>query len=342
MLTEKQLKQIREELDSCKRPLIFFHDDADGLCSFLLFYRRLKEGKGVIVKTTPRIDKKFLTIVEEYGPDKIFVVDIAIVEQEFIDKVKQKIVWIDHHPPLERENIDYYNPRIGNPDDNIPASEICYDVVQDDLWIAMIGVISDWHWPAFAEEFRDAYPDLLPEKINEPEEALFESPLGKLIEIISFALKGSTKEAMQSAKIMTRISSPYEILNQESPAGKFLYKKYSSLKNKYDTLLKKALEQKAKGKILLFRYPHDQFSFTKDLANELLHRSPDKIILIAREKGNEMKMSLRSKKEILPPLLEKALEGLEGYGGGHEHACGASVKINDFEQFVKQLEEQLE
>lgn len=40
MLKEDEIKMIKEELDSCKRPLFFFHDDADGLSSFLLMYRR--------------------------------------------------------------------------------------------------------------------------------------------------------------------------------------------------------------------------------------------------------------------------------------------------------------
>ena len=90
MLNQKQIKQIREELETCKRPLFFFHDDADGLCSFLLLYRFIKEGKGIIIKTTPRVDEKFLRKVEEYGPDKIFIVDIAIVDQYFLD---HKLLW---------------------------------------------------------------------------------------------------------------------------------------------------------------------------------------------------------------------------------------------------------
>jgi len=70
---------------------------------------------GVIVKTTPNIDKKFIRKVEEYSPDKIFILDIALVEQDFIDSMKTKIIWIDHHTPIKRYgNVKYYNPRIQN------------------------------------------------------------------------------------------------------------------------------------------------------------------------------------------------------------------------------------
>ncbi|MBW2996482.1 DHH family phosphoesterase [Candidatus Woesearchaeota archaeon] len=340
-LTQKQIKQIKEELDNCKKPLFFFHDDSDGLCSFLLLYRYIREGNSIIVKTTPRIDEKFLRKVEEYGPDKIFIVDIALVDQEFIDGAKTRTIWIDHHAPLKRRNVLYFNPRVKNPDANIPVSYWCYQTVKQDMWIAAMGCVGDWYWPDFIGEFKEKYPDLLPKNVNDPETALFETKLGKLIKIMDFSLKGKTQQAMQCAKIFTRIKTPYEILNQETPAGTFLYKKYLQIYEEYKQLLDKALKQKPKNKILLFEYSHAKISLTKDLANELLHRFPDKIIIIAREKADEMKISLRSKKVILPGILEKALVGVEGFGGGHEHACGANIKKKDFERFVKAIEEQL-
>ena len=342
MISEKQIKQIREELETCKNPLFFFHDDADGLCSFLLLYRFIREGHGIIIKTTPRIDEKFVRKVEEYQPDKVFIVDIALVDQEFIDNAKTKVIWIDHHAPLKRHNIMYFNPRIENPKDNIPVSYWCYKVVEQDMWISMIGCIGDWYWPDFADEFKEKYPDLLPKKIKDPETALFESKLGQLIDIISFSLKGKTQQAMQCAKIMTRVKTPYEILNQETSQGKFMMKKYNMIHKEYDELMEKASKTKPRGKLFIFEYVHGKISLTKDLANELLHRFSNKIIVVAREKEDEMKISLRSKTAILPPIVEKALQSVEGYGGGHEYACGANVKKRDFERFIKAVEEELQ
>lgn len=342
MISEKQINQIREELETCTRPIIFFHDDCDGLCSFLLLYRFIRDGKGIIVKTNPKIDTKLVHKVQEFNPDKIFVVDIALVDQDFIDAVRSKVIWIDHHTPLKRSNVMYFNPRLENPEDNIPVSYICYQAVKQDLWVSMAGCIGDWYWPDFADEFRKQFPDLLPEGVNDPETALFETKLGKFIEIISFSLKGTTQQALQCAKIFTRIKSPYEVLNQETPAGKFIYKKYITIGKEYQELIKKANSQKPKGKLLIFEYMHGNISFTKDIANELLHKNPDKIIIIAREKSEEMKMSLRSKKIILPPILENALKGVDGYGGGHEFACGANVKKKDYDKFIRSLQEQID
>ncbi len=335
MLTKQQIEEIRKELDECKNPLFFFHDDADGLSSFLLLYRYIKEGHGIIIKTTPNIDQKFLRKVEEYDPDKIFILDIALVEQEFIDKSKRKIIWIDHHAPQKRYgNIKYFNPRIKDKE-NIPASYICYQVVQQDLWIAMAGCIGDWYWPDFADEFKKQYPNLLPKEITKQEDALFETKLGKIIRVLEFSLKGKTSEALKSIKIMTRIKTPYEIINQTTSQGKYITKRANKIEKEYQLLLDSALKTKSEDSILLFYYLAGKISFTKDLSNELIHRFPDKIIIVAREKGDEMKISLRSGKIIIPPILEKALQNVEGFGGGHEHACGANVKKNDFKRFIE-------
>jgi nanoRNase/pAp phosphatase (c-di-AMP/oligoRNAs hydrolase) len=104
-------------------------------------------------------------------------------------------------------------------------------------------------------------------------------------------------------------------------------------------LLKDVLKtaEKTKDNLVIFTYKDDKTSFTSDLSNEAIYRHPDKIILIAREKNDEMKCSLRSSKTILPPLIEKALVGLDGYGGGHENACGLNIKSHHFDEFVKRL-----
>lgn len=325
-------ERIREELESCTRPLFFFHDDADGACSFLLLYRFVKEGKGVIVKTTPRIDSKFIRTVEEYQPDKIFVLDIAMIDDNFIDAVKTKIVMIDHHEPIEKEKILYFNPRLEGK--NVPVSYVCYKAVGGDLWLAALGAISDWFYPEYAEEFAKEYPDLLPENIKDPEKIIFETKLGKLMQIFSFVVKGDTDNVKTCIKILTRIDDPYEILNQTTSQGKFIYQKYEKINKEYDALLKEALKTEGKGKIFLYIYKDGKISFTKDLSNYFLYKRHDKIIIIGRERSGEVKLSFRSSKINVRDVLEKSLVGIDGYGGGHELACGANVKKQDFERFM--------
>jgi len=337
MLTEKEIKQIKEELDNCKNPLYFFHDDPDGLCSFLLLYRYVREGHGTLVKTTPKIDKKFLKKVEEYNPDKIFIVDIAMVDQDFLDEVNIPVIWIDHHEPLDRHKVKYFNPRKHKTENNVPATALCYEVVKQDLWIAAIGAIGDWYYPEYCKEFSEKYPDLLPKGMNNPGKILYETKLGLLSRIFSFILKGKIPDAAKCFKIMTRINDPYEILEQKTPQGSFIYKKFETINKLYEELLKEAVKNASDDKLLVYQYQDNKMSFTGDLANELLYRYPHKVIIIAREKDGEMRMSLRSTKKPIRPVLEKALFGLEAYGGGHEYACGACVKKNEFNEFLDRI-----
>ena len=336
MLTQKQFQQIRDELDNCQNPIFFFDDDPDGLCAFLLLYRYKKEGHGFVVKTHPKLDVRSAPKIEQYDADKVFVLDVANLEQDFIDASKAPVIWIDHHGPFERTGMRYFNPRINDKNVNIPTTYMCYKVVQQDLWIAMVGCIADYYMPDFLNEFKKKYPDLLNDK-KTVGDIYFSSKLGTLIKIFSFCLKGKTSEVMKSMKILTRIESPYEILNQETAKGKFIFKRYEKINKLYDSLLEDAVKAAGKEKMLVFTYSEDKMSFTGDLANELLHKFPDKIIIVGRKKDDDVRMSLRSRNILIPPILEKSLAGLEGYGGGHEYACGANIKETDFKEFVKRI-----
>lgn len=344
-LKKEEIEKARDALKFSKRPLLFFHDDPDGLCSFLQFYRHCGSGKGVIVKTHPNIDHKFLKAVSEYEPDRIFILDIALVEQEFIDSVKKHIVWIDHHGVQQRNGVLYINPRKENSKNNVPASCLCYEITgnRKDIWIATVGAIGDWCIPYFIAEFRADFPDLIPPGLERPQDILFSSRLGKLAKIFSFVLKGTTQEAMKYVKILTRIESPYEVLEQASSRGKYVYKRYSAINREYEELLKEIAGSYSKDdRMLVHIYSERKMSFTGDITNELLFMFPDKVILVGREKNGEVKCSLRSPQGItVADKLERALEGVNGYGGGHEYACGAVVRKEDFRRFVRNLRREL-
>ncbi len=339
-LTKKQYEQIKEELDNCKNPLFFFDDDPDGLSSFLLFYRYIKEGHGIVVKTHPKLDIRSVPKIEQYEPDKVFVLDVAKLEQDFIDNCNAPIIWIDHHGPYERSNVKYFNPRLAKKDANIPTTYMCYKVVQQDLWIAMLGCTADYYMPDFLNEFKEKYPGLTNDE-KSITDIYFKSKLGTLVKVFSFSLKGKTSEVMKNIKVLTRIESPGEILNQETARGRFIFKRYEKIKKIYDELLETAISQAGKEKFLVFIYADDKMSFTGDLANELLHKFPSKIIIVGRKKNSDVRMSIRSKNTLIPQALEKSLAGLEGYGGGHEYACGANVKESDFKEFVERMKKNI-
>ena len=265
---------------------------------------------------------------------------MANLEQDFIDASKVPIIWIDHHGPYERNNVRCFNPRLSKKDANIPTTYMCYNAVKQDLWIAMTGCIADYYMPDFFDEFKEKYPDLTDGK-KSIGDLYFKSKIGILIKIFSFCLKGKTSEVMKCMKVLTRIQSPYEILNQETAQGNFIYKRYEKINKLYGSLLSDAMKNAGEEKMLVYTYSDDKMSFTGDLANELLNKFPDKIIIVGRKKDDEVRMSIRSKNVVIPQILDKSLSGLEGYGGGHEYACGANVKQDDFNEFIKRMKANL-
>ncbi len=336
ILPEKQIKQLRKALEEASRPLFIYDDDPDGLCSFLLLYRFVKDGRGVIVKTTSYLGKEWARYVHEYNPDAVFVLDVPVVEQEFIDEVDVNIHWIDHHMPVERKKVNYYNPRLTDLKAYIPTTRMCYEVVKyksrEDSWIAAVGCVADWYLPDFENELVD-------KKIKDAETALYESDAGKLARVFSFLLKGKTSDVHRCIKVLSRIKDPNEILNSSSAEGKFIFKRFEKINKKYEKLLSYALKKVHKEKFFVFLYDEDQWSFTSELSGELSHRCPNKVIVVCREKKGEYKCSFRSREKPILYAVQKALDGVSGKGGGHENACGAVIASEDFERFVERLKE---
>ncbi|MFC1755425.1 DHH family phosphoesterase, partial [Thermoproteota archaeon] len=301
---------------TCKRPLYFFGDDSDGLASFLLLYKYKRDGVGVVVKAAPNLDTRFLKKVRECEPDKIFLLDIPLVDPKFIDAVKCPMIWIDHHPPVKREKVKYFNPRLYEKEDNTATSELCYHAVEQNLWVAAIGIVGDWQLSAVTKAFSKKHPELLPPTIKKPEKALFETKLGELIRMCQFLLKGPTQKVIQSIKILTRIDDPYELLNGETSRSRLLRGRFRQIDEQYDELVSLAKKQAGKDRYLIFTYHENKMSFSGELSNELLYRYPEKVIIVAREKSGEMKCSFRSAHPDihLPSVIEKALVDVTGYG----------------------------
>lgn len=340
-MKEKLLKKLKDELDFCQKPIFFFDDDADGATSFIQMYKYKQEGKGIIFKTSPRVTKQFAQKVEEYGADKVFILDLAMVDQEFVDEVKVPIVWVDHHELQEVQgNVFYLNPKKWGK--STPPSVLIYEALQGDLWLSVIGAIGDWHNHPNMDEFDKKYPDLTGD-FEYAEDFLFKTKIGELAKMLSFNLKGTTQSALKSVIVFTRIETPYEILNKETSKGKYIYKKYEKVNQNYEELKQKALKEMCKENFFVFTYTSAKMSVTKDLSNELIALHPDKIIIVAREKSGQMKMSIRAGRNapIVDQALAKALSGIDGYGGGHDKACGGNIAKEDWDVFLKNFKREL-
>jgi single-stranded DNA-specific DHH superfamily exonuclease len=340
MLSNEQLSEIKEWLEKAQNPVFFFDNDTDGLVSFLLLQRFLGRGKGVAIKSFPHLDKGYARRVDELKPDVIFILDKPLVDKAFFDEAKTKnipIVWIDHHPLQETEGVYYYNPLAGEHISSEPISYWCYKVTRKDMWLAMIGCIADWFVPDFIEEFRKKYPDLIGNR-KDASEILYETELGKLVNIFGFALKDSTTNVVNMLRTLEKAKDPYEILSEE-PKYEHIIGRYNQLNKKFEKIFEKADETAKNSKKLVFFQYAGETKFSAELANKLIYKYPDKIIAVAGIQSERTSISLRGKRVRI--YVEKALEEVEGRGGGHENASAATVKTEDLKKFIAAIEKQL-
>lgn len=337
MIPKKELEQIKKELEECQNPFFFYHDDPDGICSFLLLRHFKGEGDGHIVKPSPELRAEHAMLVPE-GCDKVFVLDVARVLQEFVDSVKVPVIIIDHHDVLNVSNCKYFNPRIKNPEEYTPVSSICYEAVGEGdyaLLIGMIGTMGDLaeDQPLY-EKFYNRFGELVGDK-RERFDVTFNTKIGKLIRTFEFNLKGKQSEIKKSVSIITRSKDPLKFLDPETKDEKFIYEKYERVNEEYEKQLNKAL--KIKDDPYVFIYEAGDFVLGGDLGKEIPYKVPGKrMYIICREKAGYMICSLRTHQKVdLNEFLKKAFKKVEGSGGGHPVAAGCGIKKSDFEKFLE-------
>ncbi len=338
MLPERKLEEIRNWLKKTQKPIFFFDNDADGFCSFQLLRRYVGFGEGIPVNTS-ELDMKFIGKLYRIKPDIIFITDVPKVDQEFIDNTNRPIVWIDHHEAIKLNKVYYYNPRVYNKDSYFPATYICYKTIEEDLWIAAAGCIADYLIPDYFEDFKKQFPKLADIETNDPGDILYKTRLGELIKIINFCLKGKGSEAREFILNFNKIEDPYEILEKKTYAGKLIYNRFQSINRYYEKLIEKAMNlYDKKSRILIFIYPSEEFSFSGELSTELIYNKKAELVVVGREKKEEIVLSIRSRSSELSKKARKIIEELGGYSGGHPNAFGGSIKSIFLNRFIELME----
>ncbi len=350
MLTEKQIKAIKEHLNKAQNPVFYYDNDADGLCSFLLLRRYLGRGKGIAVRSYPDLNAQYASKARELNADYVFVLDKPVISKEFvqeIDSMQLPLVWIDHHAVAKEKfektftNFKAYNPAFnrGKNKSSEPATYLIYKITdrKEDLWIAIMGCIADHYLPDFAEEFGKEYPELWNKEIKEPFDAYYRTEIGKIAMALNFGLKDSVTHVVNMQNFLVSCKGPEEIFSESDSNGQFR-ENYLRIRKKYDSLLEKAQES-IFGNLIFFDYS-GEISISSDIANELSYRNPNKYIAVSYIKGPISNISLRGKnvKRILAKILKKFNDAT---GGGHKDAVGARIRTEDLAKFREALEKEI-
>jgi len=343
MLTKKQVEEIREHLDKAQNPLFFFDNDQDGLCSFLLLQRYLGRGKGIPIKSFPDLIPEYFRKIKELNADYVFILDKPVVSDEFfkrVDEVNIPLVWIDHHL-ADKEDIpsfvNYYNPLFNKKKSDEPVTALCYQITnkKEDIWLAVVGCISDRFFPGFYKEFEKKYPELTI-KSKKAFDILYKSQIGRIAKLFGAGLKDRTTNVINMLRFLMKVKTPYEVL-EETSKNQTMHHRFNEINTHYQKLLKKAIAiGKKSGKLLFFQYSGNM-SISGELANELTYLFSGKIVVVAYIKGIQVNLSIRGRK--IRKLFLKAIGGIEGAtGGGHEDAVGGRVRLEDLEKFRENFE----
>lgn len=356
MLAQKQIDEIREHLAQAQNPLFFFDNDNDGLISFLLLQRFLGRGKGVASKGARGfLVENYYRKVRELKPDYIFILDVPCVEPGFLKQAHEDnlpVVWIDHHivdkPKITKDKEIYYYNVYKESKTNEPVSYLCYKIAdkKQDIWLAVIGCISDFYIPDFYPEFEKKFPGLGKKNPKTPFDVLYASEIGKIAQILDFSLKDRTTNVVKMMRFMMKAKGPMDIL-EENPKTKRIVQRYEQVDSKYQKLMERAREKnkeggKAEGKMIYFQYG-GSLSLSSNLANQLSYEFPEKIIVVVYVNQDVANLSLRGREVDIREMTLEAIEGLEGAtGGGHKNATGAKISASQLPKFKKKFLELVE
>lgn len=339
----KILKKIGKFLDTPGKRLLFYHHDADGVCSAALLLKFFP-GFESMPREGPRIEEDFADNVVKKKPDLLVFLDIPI-DQEWraVKKIQEKIpglrvLIIDHHIPekdLNSKNTVHYNPKFKR-DIYLPNAYLMYRILEGlgkDVkpcgWIAGMGIIGDYGFrecSGFLKGLEKEKPGILK---GDP----FSSKLGRATELISHAitLKG-LKGAKQSLELLLGSE------DFESFAANPQLKKWSRGVRKEIEKILGSFEKEAvpyPGGLLEYRII-SRLNLTSIISTILATQNPLKVIMIVKkaEKGWKVSLRCQSGRVNLGALTKKAVKGI-GSGGGHKKAAGALVR--DLELFRERL-----
>ena len=334
MLTKKEISELREHLEQSQNPLFFFDNDQDGLCAFSILQRSLDRGRGVAVKGY--LEENYFRKVNELNPDYIFILDKPAIEEEFFKLVEERgipIVMIDHHPNEDpkRENLFFYNSQ--------PSGEPTSYIVQkifnrkEDLWISLMGCLSDVYKPDFAKSMEKEFPELYNSNLD-AFDSIYQTDLGKLIIMLGFGLKDTTTNVMHLLHLMKKAINPYDLLEENSKTRKF-HKKANELYNTLNKNIKRA-GKVGDGKVFYYEYS-GLTSMSSELSNYFMFHNPEKLIIIAFKREGFVNISIRG--DGAKKFTEKIVSEIEGArGGGHELACGARIPIEGLDKLRELIE----
>jgi single-stranded DNA-specific DHH superfamily exonuclease len=342
MLTKKEVKSLQEHLKKAKNPIFFFDNDPDGLCSFVILKRYLGRGMGIVLRKTKsspaELNKDYFKKVEENNADYIFVLDKPVIEQEFIDLAEEKnipLVHLDHHNVPHPKYKNYYNP-FHSAGTIEPTCYLCYKLAENKEYqgITAVGCLTEVYLPDFMQEYGKANKDLVDFDYKSALDILYNTQLGKITMMVSFAMRDDTEHLDDMIKFLLS-ASKIEDLIIETPQTKEFLERFEKLYAQYKKLIKEA-EAVAKGDIIYLEY-HGKSSMIRFTAHELFYRHPQSAVIVVHVNKDFVEVSLRWNKDIVTAIKNTLNIIRDARGGGRGQLAAAYFSADQLPKFKKKI-----
>jgi single-stranded DNA-specific DHH superfamily exonuclease len=326
-MEKKLIQRFKEFLKSIGDCELFYHRDADGLCSAVLFAKAL-EKLGKQLRKTHALESYEMGAISAAKAGTVVFLDLSVDSKETVVRELEKrasVLVIDHHKiymdinsaktlMMKPQFISTIEPS------SYPASKLTYDLcssivdLSKDSWVASVGIIGDASyetWKRFVEE-------------SAKKAGVTKEELESIAELIN-AVQTLAPERFAELFELFMLAMPKQILNHE----------LNELRHKLKEELAYWKEEFRKNSEhypeleLYFFYMKPQARIKSALIDELTKELPNKTIIVVEDLGEAtVKFSARRQdfKVKMNELLEKAVQGIpRGNAGGHAPAAAGSV-----------------
>lgn len=375
MTIKTKIKQITKKINDSEKPVMFYDTDTDGATSYLQMKKAFPKITGFPFQRDLQRQKDLIQKIPQ-KTDLIVIFDAAFLTQDFLELIKEyEIIWVDHHPTNDEDLIKQYkivhlNPLSYDKTDNRAASYWAYHISgKIDLSLAVLGSVSDYYliediilklhkenfqtfntlFKLTEEKKKELFKFMKKHKFNDLtvrqeiidwiQYLVYTAKLIEFKNFFDFTFKLEDEKIINAMKLIEKLSIP-EIKHAINAGKGELFEDYQNLNKQYQTLQKKASKTKTTdSKILFYEYKSEN-GFTKTLSEQLCYENKNipVIAVCFKKKGKQIyNCSFRGNNYIVNSLVEKALEGLDGVGGGHPYAAGMRVAEKDFETFKNNI-----
>ncbi len=318
-------KTFLDRIKPENRVYIIHHNDADGVCSAGIVGKYLKSRKVYPTFVSQPIPPKKATFhsISWEDPDYVIVLDIALDQsRNLLDVFDCPVLIIDHHvsKDLSSRKVTHINPRFENPDIYQSASYLVYKLLgeKEYAWVAAVGAIGDFN----TEDSQDLFQDLEDYKKEE---------LGFVSNVIASvkAVEGR-KGCEEFAQLLSEVGGVKELFRK----GKRFLEENNTIDEEIDRVMRDFEKNKeVKGKVT-FYHMESKYRIRSIIATKLPVKN---VNAIYEGEGNNHVFSLRSKEVDLTKVLDRVLEKVDGSGGGHPQAAGATIPAEFADDFKREF-----